>query len=268
MIKSVLLLLLAVLLAGCNEEEVNALKEQNAKLQRQLDELAAAQKTKAEEEAAALAKEEEEKAAAAEEAKRQSANLKKEVLVLANQMADKRYGGDDEIRYVDLFKALLASHPNAKNKPSLITFNVIAQRWADWKKGAIEEAQFAAEEKKSQLENQIEQLLTLRDEELIDFAVGLQIPGSQVPVLRARLQQSRLNLATMEASGLGRKHPSIEMALIAQDKMNEDLKEAVVVLRELLEEMLGLVNGKRAELLLIHRQRRESFLLSIEKLFE
>ncbi|MCH2065145.1 MAG: polysaccharide biosynthesis tyrosine autokinase [Roseibacillus sp.] len=108
--------------------------------------------------------------------------------------------------------------------------------------------QFMAEEKKSQLENQIEQLLTLRDEELVDFAEGLQLPGSQVPALRARLQQSRLSLETMKASGLGRKHPSIEMALIAQKEMNEDLKGAVVVLRELLKTQLGLVNGQLAKI--------------------
>ncbi len=104
--------------------------------------------------------------------------------------------------------------------------------------------QFAAEERKGALENQIEQLLTLRDEELVDFAEGLQLPGSQVPGLRARLQQNRLSLATMEASGLGRKHPSIEMGLIAQKEMKEDLKGAVAVLRELLKTQLALVNGQ------------------------
>ena len=36
--------------------------------------------------------------------------------------------------------------------------------------------QFTAEEKKGQLENQIAQLLTLRDDELVDFAEGVQLP--------------------------------------------------------------------------------------------
>ncbi len=104
--------------------------------------------------------------------------------------------------------------------------------------------QFAAEEKKSQLENQIERLLTLKDAELIDFAEGLQLPGSQVPVLRGRLQESKVNIAALEASGLGRKHPQVEMGLIAQAKIEEDLKAAVVVLRELLKTQLSLVNGQ------------------------
>ena len=104
--------------------------------------------------------------------------------------------------------------------------------------------QFTAEEKKGQLENQIEQLLTLRDEELIDFAEGLQLPGSQVPVLRSRFQESKVNIAALQASGLGRKHPSVEMALIAQEKLQEDLKASVVVLRELLKTQLDLVNGQ------------------------
>lgn len=163
---------------SCNEEEVNALKEQNANLQRQIEnlkaDLKAAQETKAEEEAAALAKAEEEKAAALakaeeekakaeENAKEQSAKLKKEVLAIAKQMVDKEYdcaglfytsdfkvlkrrGYDEDLRqpsndvahYVDLFKSTLASHPNAESPPSLIKFNEIAQTWADRKKALMQ----------------------------------------------------------------------------------------------------------------------------------
>ena len=113
---------------------------------------------------------------------------------------------------------------------------------------SAEMQQFGAEERKAELENQIQQLLTLRDDELIDFAEGLKLPGSQVPVLRARIQESKLNMAAMEASGLGRKHPSMEMSLIAQNKMQEDLGGAVVVLRELLKTQLRLVNGQLAKI--------------------
>ena len=109
---------------------------------------------------------------------------------------------------------------------------------------SAEMQQFGAEERKAELENQIQQLLTLRDDELIDFAEGLKLPGSQVPFLRSRIQESQLNMEAMQASGLGRKHPSMEMALIAQDKMQENLETAVTVLRDLLKTQLRLVNGQ------------------------
>ncbi|MBT43894.1 MAG: hypothetical protein CL922_00315 [Deltaproteobacteria bacterium] len=109
---------------------------------------------------------------------------------------------------------------------------------------SAEMQQFGAEERKAELENQIQQLLTLRDDELIDFAEGLKLPGSQVPFLRSRIQESQLNMEAMQASGLGRKHPSMEMALIAQNKMQENLETAVTVLRDLLKTQLRLVNGQ------------------------
>jgi hypothetical protein len=133
------------------KEEVNSLKEQNDKLQKQIEKLIAAQGTK---------EEEEEKAA--EESKEQTANLKDDILAIAKQMADKEYdcaglfysdfdllkrnGYDDDLkqpsndvaRYVDLFKSTLASYPKAENPPSLVKFSELAQQWADSKKSFME----------------------------------------------------------------------------------------------------------------------------------
>ena len=84
--------------------------------------------------------------------------LNKEILTLAKQMAAKEYdcagmfihdgsflkrqGYDEDLRqpsmdvadYVDLFKSILDSHPEVENKPSLIKFNEIAQKWANTQK--------------------------------------------------------------------------------------------------------------------------------------
>jgi len=137
-----LLLLLPLLLVSCGPSE------REVELQRELDELKAAQATKAEEE----------KSAAAEGAKEQSAKLKKEILALAKQMALKEYecagvfysngsllkrnGYDEDLRqpskdvvhYVDLFKTVVASYPKVESPPSLIKFNELAQTWADAQK--------------------------------------------------------------------------------------------------------------------------------------
>ncbi len=104
--------------------------------------------------------------------------------------------------------------------------------------------QFEHEKAKRQLENQINQLVSLKNEELMNFAEGLKLPGSAVPELHRAWMAGKRSIATMEASGLGRKHPNIRMALIAQDKLEEDLRAAVVTLKDLLRTQLELVDGQ------------------------
>ncbi|MDB4524161.1 hypothetical protein N9208_04515 [Akkermansiaceae bacterium] len=171
-IKALLITSFCLPFISCNKEEVNSLKEQNDKLQKQLDKLIAAQETKEEEGdklqkqidklIAAQETKEEEEEKAAEESKEQTANLRDDILAIAKQMADKEYdcagvfysdynllkrnGYDDDLkqpsndiaRYVDLFKSTLASYPKAENPPSLVKFSELAQQWADYKKSFME----------------------------------------------------------------------------------------------------------------------------------
>ena len=154
-VKELVFIAATLILVGCNQGEVNALKEQNnalkeqnAQLQRKIDDMALA-----------MAAKEEEQSTKEAEAARQSTTLKKEVLAIAKQMAAKEYdcaglfyssdgnllkrnGYDQDIKqpsidvahYVGLFKSVLASCPKAEKQPSLIRFNEIVQKWADQKK--------------------------------------------------------------------------------------------------------------------------------------
>jgi hypothetical protein len=145
---------------------VNSLKEQNDKLQKQMDKLIAVQEAQADEEekegADTLAKAEE------DEKFFQTKAFKDEMLAMAKQMANKKYdcaglfyssdgkllkkrGYEEDLRqpnkdvthYVDLFKTTLASYPKVEFPPSLVKFNEIAEQWANDKKKIMEQKAMA-----------------------------------------------------------------------------------------------------------------------------
>ena len=160
------LLIASFCLVSCNNEDVNSLKEQNDKLQKQMDKLIAVQEAQADEEekeaAATLAKTEE------DEKFFQTKAFKDEMLAMAKQMANKKYdcaglfyssdgkllkkrGYEEDLRqpnkdvthYVDLFKTTLASYPKVEFPPSLVKFNEIAEQWANDKKKIMEQKAMA-----------------------------------------------------------------------------------------------------------------------------
>lgn len=107
---------------------------------------------------------------------------------------------------------------------------------------------FEHEKEKRTLEIQIKQLLRLKSEELMKFAAGLNLPDSGVPDLYKRWLDANRNMHALLVSGLGRKHPEVLMAAQVQTKLEEDTRDAVVILQDLLQTKLELVDGELEEL--------------------
>ena len=101
---------------------------------------------------------------------------------------------------------------------------------------------FALQKEKTDLMVHIETLDSLKDNELMNYAVGLEIPENRVSSLYELYQQELRSLESLKSSGLGHHHPNLSMQRSNIAKLEEDLKNAVNSLRKILETRLDLVN--------------------------
>ncbi len=116
--------------------------------------------------------------------------------------------------------------------------------------------EYQREKEKQQLEIQIKTLLRLNNDELMKYAAGLNLPNNGVPALYAGFQAGMRGITTARASGLGEKHPQIQMAKIGQAELGKDLKGAVVVLQEILQTQLQLVDSQLQKMKEVVVERR------------
>jgi hypothetical protein len=108
--------------------------------------------------------------------------------------------------------------------------------------------EYEMKKERQELNIQIQTLLRLEDEELMEYARGLSLPDNGVPKLHEEYQRSVRDIATMRASGLGAKHPQVEMMKTAAEGLKNDLQKAVVNLQQILEYQLQLVDGRLQEM--------------------
>ena len=92
--------------------------------------------------------------------------------------------------------------------------------------------------------------------EAAKYAAGLDLPDSGVAGLYEQYRSAQRGISTMWASGVGRKHPQVEMANVNLKKLEEDLGDSVVVLQEVLQTQLSLVDGQLEKLKDVVEERR------------
>ncbi len=105
---------------------------------------------------------------------------------------------------------------------------------------------FELENEKRQLETQVVTLNKFKNEELMKYAAGLQLPDNGVPRLYEEYQNAVRNLEGMKASGLGRRHPDTIRIRKMSEGLHADLYSSVDSLKEILKTKLDLT-GKRLE---------------------
>ena len=98
------------------------------------------------------------------------------------------------------------------------------------------------EVQRDQFEIQIKKLVELSNEDLINYAAGLDLPENQVTYYYTQFREAKNNRLTMMAQGLGAKHPDI-MALDEKAKnLMEDAYKEAISLKENLRTKLDLTN--------------------------
>ena len=108
----------------------------------------------------------------------------------------------------------------------------------------VDHAVFEKTKAKQQLEIQIKTLLRLKGDEQLRYAAGLNLPDNGTPAIYKQYQDMMKDLARIRAAGLGKNHPNVRMAEISLKELEEDLKNAVTVLQEILQTQLQLVDGQ------------------------
>ena len=103
---------------------------------------------------------------------------------------------------------------------------------------------FILEKEKSDLIVHIETLLSLKDENLIRYASGLEIAENRVTPLYEKYEEKLRELESSKFSGLGIAHPLIRMEKAQIDRLQTDLKNSVISLREILQSRLELIDRR------------------------
>lgn len=124
---------------------------------------------------------------------------------------------------------------------------------------------YELEREKEQLEIQINRLLKLASDELIRYAAGLQLVENGVPKLYEEYQAAQRDLDTMQASGLGAKHPDVVMRRLTAENFKKDLNNAVVDLREILQKRIELISSRVEKMNEVVNQRRD---VAVDKALE
>jgi len=116
---------------------------------------------------------------------------------------------------------------------------------------------YESEQEKQQLEIQIKTLLKLESDEMMKYAAGLNLPNNGVTLLFTQFQEAGRELESMKASGLGAKHPDMQMRAIRIEKLMIDLEKAVASLRVILQTQLDLVEARLGEMRQVVGSRKD-----------
>ncbi len=100
------------------------------------------------------------------------------------------------------------------------------------------------QQEKIQLESQISGLLKYKDDQLMTYASGLDLPDNSVKVLYPRFQEKKRELETLKVGGVGEDHPRFKAAANELELVKQQLDQGVANLRESLNGMLDLT-GER-----------------------
>ena len=108
--------------------------------------------------------------------------------------------------------------------------------------------EYEKKKEKQQLEIQIKTLLRLENDELMEYARGLNLPDNGVPKLHEKFQDQLRLISGLRASGLGGKHPQVLTAIAMANDLKTDLDKQVIILQEILQTQLQLVNSQLQEM--------------------
>jgi succinoglycan biosynthesis transport protein ExoP len=102
------------------------------------------------------------------------------------------------------------------------------------------------EQNKSQLTTQIDGLLNYSSDQLLIYAVGLDLPENITKTLYPEYLAKQRVLGTLKSQGLGSRHPLVQAQTEELAKMKRQLDEGIVGLRETLKAQLDLAERNYA----------------------
>ncbi len=103
---------------------------------------------------------------------------------------------------------------------------------------------FKLEGERAQLNSQIATLLKLEDEQMMEYAAGINLPENLAKTLYPEFLAAKREYETAKASGLGPNHPIIKMQAQNIQQFKGDLGRAVVNIREDLRLQLEQINNR------------------------
>jgi len=121
---------------------------------------------------------------------------------------------------------------------------------------------FRLESDKSQLDSQIETLLRLEDEQMMEYAAGINLPENLAKRLYPEFLKTKRDFETSKASGLGPNHPVMKMQSQTIRELRSDLERAVVNVREDLRLQLEQINSRLAAMQNLRDEKKD---LAIQK---
>ncbi|BCX48889.1 hypothetical protein HAHE_27970 [Haloferula helveola] len=112
------------------------------------------------------------------------------------------------------------------------------------------------ESERIKLESQIDTLLRYDGDQLITYAAGLQLPENIIRTLHPQWLDAKRQLAALQSSGLGERHPTVLQQKKMIEGLDSDLDKGVVALRETLRAQLELTK-EQAERLKVKKDEEE-----------
>jgi uncharacterized protein involved in exopolysaccharide biosynthesis/secreted protein with Ig-like and vWFA domain len=100
------------------------------------------------------------------------------------------------------------------------------------------------EQEKIQLESQINSLLKYDKDQLMVYASGLDLPDNIVRSILPEYQTAKKELEGLKVKGLGASHPSVASAADQVNRMERQLDEGVINLRQTLKAQLDLASDR------------------------
>lgn len=103
---------------------------------------------------------------------------------------------------------------------------------------------YKLEQEKMQLETQIQNLLQYKSDELITYAVGVDLPDNVIRNLYPQYLEANRQLESLKVNGLGPNHPTVRAMSETVDNFKKQLEQGVVNLKANLNNQLALVTER------------------------
>lgn len=113
------------------------------------------------------------------------------------------------------------------------------------------------EQEKMQLESQISSLKKFDDDQLMNYAGGIDLPDNSVRELYPQYQEAKREAERMKSEGYGDSHPALRQKQEETKAMKRNLEEGVVNLRETMKARLDLASDRLKNVEIMKDETRE-----------
>jgi len=122
---------------------------------------------------------------------------------------------------------------------------------------AAKDASQLLTQEKIQLESQIQSLLKYKDDQLLTYASGLDLPENTVKTLYPQYLETRRELEDAKNKGLGERHPDIQKLTQQTENLKKDLDEETRNLRATLEAQTRLTDARLAKVETLKGEKKD-----------